>query len=164
MSSVLFNPRSETPQNMEELITLVYLGRLEKQPWLSFLRQLRVLTGSDVSMLLLGATPPQRATILYWNAAASITENLLHGERCASTENYRVDIARRSAWFPVDDSPHSPLSATFCSQRCMHLFGLSTFVSAHGEHMSCCLGRIEGGFGSRETQILQLLTPHLNRV
>ena len=164
MSSVFFHPGA--PQWTAELITLISLGALEQRPWQSFLHRLRSFAGADVAMLLLPPNGRHHATTMHWNAVPAVIEHMQYSERyshCGRTGHHWIDIPRRSIHFSSLDSMCVPSNAATYSQECLQIFGIKTFLSVHGEHMSCCLGRIDGGFGDAEKQILQLLTPHLNR-
>jgi len=163
MSSVLFPPGIVSPQRLAELVTLLYLGRLEQRPWQSFLSQLRAHTGGDFAMLLLSATAQRSTTPAYWNASPEVLERMQLSERYAEpgyAGNCLIDIPRRSAWLASFDSP---LCAASHSQQCMRLFGVTSLLTVHGEKMSCGIGRIEGRFDDIGKQVLRLLTPHLNR-
>jgi len=161
-------------QHVPELTTQIYQGSLEAKPWQSFLRGLRVVTGSDSATMTLRKAKDGVASLTFFD---SLNEPSAEHVRDISLEYARLGhpnplistLSRTGGIFTIDQviERNALLQSDFYL-KLMQPAGVEHMLAMHFPESGgadCFLGLLRGpdkqNFGDEEKQLLLSIKPHL---
>jgi DNA-binding CsgD family transcriptional regulator len=179
-------PRAEAPRSAEEgcaesqtletLVALIYEGCLEPQPWLSFLRALRLHVGCDTADISLISARSGGVPLSVWDTRLPLTAADVREAEARQRHLAHLDPMATRPWQPgealtLDEiATRAELERNPFFLKVMRPFGIEQALSlffTEPSGWSCLIGLMNGGegrpFGAPEKALLRRLRPHLER-